>query len=151
MWALYGYSALKIHPDRCVFCTLTAVNLQIKRSLLYTLPVSFYLLHEDNKLYAPPDVKAYVTMSQSIKPNLLNQKNIRQKWYSILRLTVSAKMGTVTSSLMLRVLGRTRRQSAPAAALRELERIERTLFMQDRFYCEALRWRNIHVCYKGYL
>ena len=96
---------------------------------------------KDNKLYAPPNGKSYPTLTPLIAPNRLNLKCIRQQWDSVLRLTASVKMGTVTSSLMLRALGHTRRQGALAAALRELGRIERTLFMLDWFQSEELRRR----------
>lgn len=49
-------------------------------------------------------------------------------WDEILRLAASIKQGTVTASLMLRKLGSYPRQSGLAVALRELGRIERTLF-----------------------
>jgi len=96
---------------------------------------------KDNKLYAPPNGKSYATLTPLIAPNRLNLKCIRQQWDSVLRLAASVKMGTVTSSLMLRALGHTRRQGALAAALRELGRIERTLFMLDWFQSEELRRR----------
>lgn len=96
---------------------------------------------KDNKLYVPPGGKTWPTLSPLISSHRLNLKCIRQQWDSILRLTASVKTGTVTSSLMLRALGRTRRQSALAAALRELGRIERTLFMLDWFQSEGLRRR----------
>jgi hypothetical protein len=49
----------------------------------------------------------------------------------ILRLATSIKPGSVTASLMLRKLGSNPRQNGLAVALRELGRIERTLFIQD--------------------
>ena len=59
----------------------------------------------------------------------LNLKRIRSHWDDILRLATSIKQGTVTASLMLRKLGSYPRQNGLALALRELGRIERTLFM----------------------
>ena len=96
---------------------------------------------KDNKLYVPPNGKSYATLSPLIAPHRLNLKCIRQQWDSVLRLAASIKIGTVTSSLMLRALGRAQRQSALAAALRELGRIERTLFMLDWFQSDELRRR----------
>ena len=46
----------------------------------------------------------------------------------ILRLAASIRQGTVTASLILRKLGSYPRQNSPALALREIGRIERTLF-----------------------
>ena len=61
----------------------------------------------------------------------INTRNIRTHWDEILRLAVSIRQGTVTASLMLRKLGSYPRQNGLANALRELGRIERTLFMLD--------------------
>lgn len=52
-------------------------------------------------------------------------------WNDILRLASSIKHGTVTALLMLRKLGSYPRQNGLALALRELGRIERTLFILD--------------------
>ncbi|WP_458646339.1 Tn3 family transposase [Enterobacter hormaechei] len=59
----------------------------------------------------------------------LNIKHVRAHWDEILRLATSIKQGTVTASLMLRKLGSYPRQNGSAVALRELGRIERTLFI----------------------
>ncbi len=59
----------------------------------------------------------------------LNIKHVRAHWDEILRLATSIKQGTVTASLMLRKLGSYPRQNGTAVALRELGRIERTLFI----------------------
>lgn len=58
----------------------------------------------------------------------MNIKQVRAHWDEILRLAASIKQGTVTASLMLRKLGSYPRQNGLAVALRELGRIERTLF-----------------------
>jgi TnpA family transposase len=96
---------------------------------------------KDNKLYVPANGKIYDTLSPLIAPTRLNLKCIRQQWDAVLRLAASIRTGTVTSSLMLRALGRTRLQNALSVALRELGRIERTLFMLDWFQSEELRRR----------
>ncbi len=49
-------------------------------------------------------------------------------WDEILRLATSIRQGTVTASLMLRKLGAYPRQNGLALALRELGRLERSLF-----------------------
>ena len=51
------------------------------------------------------------------------------QWPEIVRLVTSIKQGTVTASLMLRKLASYPRQNSLALALREMGRIERTLFM----------------------
>lgn len=68
-------------------------------------------------------------------------KHIRSHWDEILRLAVSIKQGTVTASLMLRKLGSYPRQNGLAVALRELGRIERTLFALDWMQNIELRRR----------
>ncbi len=59
----------------------------------------------------------------------LNIKHVRAHWDEILRMATSIKQGTATASLMLRKLGSYPRQNGTAVALRELGRIERTLFI----------------------
>ncbi len=68
-------------------------------------------------------------------------KHIRAHWDEILRLAASIKQGTVTASLMLRKLGSYPRQNGLAVALRELGRIERTLFALDWMQNVELRRR----------
>ena len=74
----------------------------------------------------------------------LNIKHIRAHWDEILRLATSIKQGTVTASLMLRKLGSYPRQNGLAVALRELGRIERTLFILDWLQSVELR-RRVHA------
>src|SRR5260370_19849598 len=71
----------------------------------------------------------------------INVKQIRAHWDEILRLAASIKQGTVTASLMLRKLGSYPRQNGLAVALRELGRIERTLFALDWMQHVELRRR----------
>jgi TnpA family transposase len=61
----------------------------------------------------------------------LNIKRIREHWDEIMRLATSIKHGTVTASLMLSKLGNYPHQNGLALALRELGRLERTLFILD--------------------
>ena len=75
----------------------------------------------------------------SVSPVL--PKYIRAHWDEILRLAASIKQGTVTASLMLRKLGSYPRQNGLAVALRELGRIERTLFTLDWMQNVELRRR----------
>jgi TnpA family transposase len=84
----------------------------------------------DTKLYIPKGEAVY----EALKPMIggtLNIKQVRAHWDEILRLVTSIKQGAVTASLMLRKLGSYPRQNGLAVALRELGRIERTLFMLD--------------------
>jgi len=67
----------------------------------------------------------------SVASSTASQLCTRAHWDDILRLASSIKQGTVTASLMLRKLGCYPRQNGLAVALRELGRIERTLFILD--------------------
>lgn len=97
------------------------------------------------------DTKLYITKGEAVyealKPMIsgtLNIKQIRAHWDDILRLATSIKQGTVTASLMLRKLGSYPRQNGLAVALRELGRIERTLFILDWLQSVELR-RRVHA------
>jgi TnpA family transposase len=75
---------------------------------------------------------------------MINLKHIRTHWDEILRLATSIQQGTVTASLMLRKLGSYPRQNGLAVALRELGRIERSLFTLDWLQDVELR-RRVHA------
>lgn len=97
----------------------------------------------DTKLYILKGNIAY----DALKPMIggtLNIKHVRTHWDEILRLATSIKQGTVTASLMLRKLGSYPRQNGLAVALRELGRIERTLFILDWLQSVELR-RRVHA------
>jgi TnpA family transposase len=84
---------------------------------------------------------AYDALKPMISSDRLNIKAIRAHWDEILRLATSIKQGTVTASLMLRKLGSYPRQNGLAVALRELGRIERTLFILNWLQSVELRRR----------
>lgn len=94
----------------------------------------------DKRLYIHGDAKQYPTLAGMIGGSV-NVKHIRAHWDEILRLAASIKQGTVTASLMLRKLGSYPRQNGLAVALRELGRIERTLFALDWMQNVELRRR----------
>jgi TnpA family transposase len=94
----------------------------------------------DKRLYIHGDVKQFPTLSNMIGGNI-NTKLIHAHWDAILRLAASIKQGTVSASLMLRKLGSYPRQNGLAMALRELGRIERTLFALDWMQNVELRRR----------
>jgi TnpA family transposase len=79
----------------------------------------------------------------------LNVKVIEQTFDEILRLAASIKQGQVTASLILRKLSSYPRQNSLAVALRELGRIERTLFMLQWLRDPALRRRVTAGLNKG--
>ncbi|AOT05767.1 Tn3 family transposase [Arthrobacter sp. U41] len=94
----------------------------------------------ETKLYIPKGDTPYGALKPLIG-GALNTKAIRAHWDEILRLSTSIKQGTVTASLMLRKLGSYPRQNGLAVALRELGRIERTLFILDWLQSVELRRR----------
>jgi len=94
----------------------------------------------DTKIYIPDASIDY----DSLKPLIggtIGIKNIQTHWNEILRLSASIKQGTVTASLMLRKLASYPRQNGLALALRELGRIERSLFILDWLQNVELRRR----------
>lgn len=97
----------------------------------------------DTKLYLPRNDVSYDGLKSMIG-GTLNIKYVRAHWDEILRLATSIKQGTVTASLMLRKLGSYPRQNGLAVALRELGRIERTLFILDWLQSVELR-RRVHA------
>jgi TnpA family transposase len=94
----------------------------------------------DKRLYIHGDENPYPTLAKLIGGNV-NVKRIRAHWDEILRLAASIRQGTVTASLMLRKLASYPRQNGLAVALRELGRIERTLFALDWMQNAELRRR----------
>ncbi len=98
---------------------------------------------KDTKLYVPGGGNDYQGL-RAMLGGTLNIKHLRAHWDDILRLASSIKQGTVTASLMLRKLGSYPRQNGLAVALRELGRIERTLFILDWLQHVELR-RRVHA------
>ena len=94
----------------------------------------------DTKLYVPGKAGDHPALRSMIGGSL-NIKHLRAHWDDVLRLAASIKHGTVTASLMLRKLGSYPRQNGLAIALRELGRIERTLFILDWLQNVELRQR----------
>ena len=76
--------------------------------------------------------------------NAINKPLITRHWDEILRLATSIKQGTVSASLMLKKLGGYPRQNGLAMALKEVGRIERTLFVLKYLQDVQLR-RRIHA------
>ena len=98
---------------------------------------------KDTKLFVPKNEQDYSAL-QAMNGGTLNLKQIRDHWDEILRLATSIKQGTVTASLMMRKLGSYPRQNGLSIALRELGRIERTLFILDWLQNVELR-RRVHA------
>jgi TnpA family transposase len=82
------------------------------------------------RLYSFDKPSAYPTLEPMIAGRI-NVDLIRTHWSDILRVVTSIRTGTVTASLIMRQLASYPRQNGVAAALRELGRLERTLFTLD--------------------
>lgn len=104
---------------------------------------------KEKKLYVPDDPKNYPELSHFLGDKSINQKIILTQWSEYLRLTASIKQGTVTASLMLRKLASYPRQNGLALALREIGRIERTIFALDWLLDSGLRQRVTAGLNKG--
>lgn len=100
------------------------------------------------KLYSPNKHTNYDALTPLLGTPI-NIKHIRDHWDEIMRLATSIKQGTVTASLMLGKLGSYPRQNGLAIALRELGRIERTLFILDWLQNVELRRRVQEGLNKG--
>lgn len=82
------------------------------------------------RLYSFAKPSAYPALEPMIAGRI-NVALIRAHWSDILRIVASIRTGTVTASLIMRQLASYPRQNGVAAALRELGRLERTLFTLD--------------------
>jgi len=102
----------------------------------------------DKKLYVPDQAKNYPALA-CVMGEKLNTKLILAQWPEILRLATSIKQGTVTASLILRKLASYPRQNSLALALRELGRLERTLFTLNWLRDPALRQKVTAGLNKG--
>jgi TnpA family transposase len=69
----------------------------------------------------------------------VNEKLITVHWDDVLRLATSVRTGAASASLLLKRLGAYPRQNGLALALREIGRIERTLFVLNWFELPGLR------------
>lgn len=82
----------------------------------------------EKRLYVPGKAGQWPALAPLIGGSL-NQRLIEQQFGEALRLAASIRQGTVTASLILRKLAAYPRQNSLAVALREIGRIERSLFM----------------------
>lgn len=96
------------------------------------------------------DAKLYTISSPNDFPNIkgilrgkINTKVIKENFDDVLRLAHSIREGRVSGSLMMGKLGSYARQNKIATALREIGRIEKTIFILDYITNETLR-RRIH-------
>ena len=94
----------------------------------------------DTRIYVPDKADRKSALGPLIG-GVLNQRLIEQQFDEVLRLVTSIKLGTVTASLIMRKLAAYPRQNSLALALRDIGRIERTLFTLEWLQDPALRRR----------
>jgi len=102
----------------------------------------------DKRLYVPGKAARWPALTPLIGAPI-NTRIIEQQLDEILRLAASIQQGTVTASLILRKLGSYPRQNSLAVALREIGRIERTLYTLNWLEDPALRRRVTAGLNKG--
>jgi len=102
----------------------------------------------DRKLYAFGSASTWPALAPFIggQPD---EKLTMAQWDDVLRLTASVRTGTVSASLLLKRLGAYPRQNGLALALREIGRIERTLFALDWLEQPQLRRQATAELNKG--
>jgi TnpA family transposase len=102
----------------------------------------------DRKLYAFGPASNWPALTPFIagRPH---ERLITAHWEDVLRLAASIRTGTVSASLMLKRLGAYPRQHGLALALREIGRIERTLYTLDWLERVPLRRQTTAELNKG--
>jgi len=94
----------------------------------------------DKRLHPFEKASSYPVLERLIGDRI-NVGQIESQWEELLRLATSIRQGTVTASLVLRKLASYPRQNGLALGLRELGRIDRTLFMLEWLQSPELRRR----------
>ena len=102
----------------------------------------------NRRLYSFGKPSDYPTLEPLIGGKI-NVGLMRAHWQDILRVVASIRTGTVTASLIMRQLAAYPRQNGVAAALRELGRLERTLFTLDWIEDPDLRRDTGHALNQG--
>jgi TnpA family transposase len=94
----------------------------------------------DRRLYVAGDHASYKAL-EPIIGGAVDLHVVGDNWDEILRLAASIKAGTVAPSALMRRLATYPKQNALAKALREIGRLERSLFTLDWISDPALRRR----------
>lgn len=102
----------------------------------------------ERRLYSLSMLDAWPTL-RPLVAGPVNIRAIEEHWDETLRLAASIRAGTVSASAMLRKLAGYPRQNPVARALREIGRVERTLFMLDWFDDPEQRHRTGSILNKG--
>lgn len=102
----------------------------------------------ERRLYAFDPASNWPALAPFIA-STIDEKLITAHWDDVLRLAASVRTGTVSTSLMLKRLGAYPRQNGLSLALREIGRIERTLFTLDWLESPELRRQATAELNKG--
>jgi TnpA family transposase len=102
----------------------------------------------DRRLYTTDSRAAYSALTPMIG-GVVDFRIIGENWDETLRLAASIKAGTVAPSALMRRLAAYPKQNALAKTLREIGRLERTLFTLDWISDPALRRRASAGLNKG--
>lgn len=100
------------------------------------------------KLYSFSKPNEYSEIENVIQGKI-NTRIIQENYDDVLRLAHSIRVGKVSGSLIMSKLGSYARQNALATALREMGRIEKTIFILDYLSNESLRRRIQRGLNKG--
>jgi TnpA family transposase len=103
---------------------------------------------DDRRLYTFDAAKTWPTLEPFVAGRI-DSDLIAAHWNDVLRLATSIRTAIVPASLMLKRLGAYPRQNGLALALREIGRIERTLFTLDWIEDPALRRQATTELNKG--
>jgi TnpA family transposase len=103
---------------------------------------------KEKRLYLLPGMTAPSELA-SMVAGTINLRAVSDHWFELLRLALSVKTGTVTASVILRKLAAYPRQNGLALALRELGKLERTLFTLQWLQDPELRRRSYVGLNKG--
>ena len=102
----------------------------------------------DRRIYVADGRTAYTALNPMIG-GTIDFRVIAENWDETLRLAASIKAGTVAPSVLMRRLAAYPKQNALAKTLREIGRLERTLFTLDWISDPALRRRTNAGLNKG--
>lgn len=102
----------------------------------------------DSKLYSFEKPDQYPEMEKLLRGRI-NTKTIGENCDDMLGLAHSIREGTVSASLIMGKLGSYSRQNSLATTLREMGRIDKTLFILDYISSETLRRRIQRGLNKG--
>jgi len=103
---------------------------------------------KERRLHLPPGQKAGLLLASMVGDPIVHD-HAAAHWDELLRLATSIRTGTVTASAMLRKLSAYPRQNGLALALREVGRLERSIFMLDWLQDIDLRRRTQAGLNKG--